>query len=77
MSWLPSHSPVYTETPFYPKSLDKWHERVHVCDLYTQSIRRHSLARLLININFYQSGFLASRLPAISPDSIPSLIYAD
>ena len=45
-----------------------------MCVIFTQSIRRHSLARLLININFYQSGFLASRLPAISPDSIPSLI---
>ena len=45
-----------------------------MCVIFTQSIRRHSLAHLLININFYQSGFLASRLPAISPDSIPSLI---
>ena len=45
-----------------------------MCVIFTQSIRRHSLARLLININFYQSSFLASRLPAISPDSIPLLI---
>ena len=35
-----------------------------MCVIFTQSIRRHSLARLLININLYQSGFLASRLPA-------------
>ena len=62
-----------TGIPFYPKSLDEWHERVHVCDLYSM-IRRHSLVRLLISTNLYQSGFLASRPPAISPDSIPSLI---